>query len=160
MGFKATDETKDLIGEELFQLVKNARAATGQPILEEHWKELGALHQGDYMPYLDQIVSLVENQMTSAQPVEPVVTTVTVGSPAVENVEVKIESYPALAAESNVLANTDLGEGMVVSQPPPLREPESTLVPNQCPDCLKVCKNKGGLAAHRRLKHALEAVPV
>ena len=165
MGITVQDETRDKIGEQLLQLAKRLKP----DIQEQHWDELGSLHKGDYMPYIDGIVAAVENQPgAAAAPVESAVEAPAVAESFGSTTETAPEPpEPAPAAEpvaitpaeSGVLANTDLGEGVNISKPPPLRPPEPTTDEVvTCSDCGKVCKSAFGLQAHRR-SHKTEPVP-
>ena len=167
MGFRVTDETKDTIGEQLFQLVQKVLSTRGTPLQEGHWSELGALHRGDYAPFLDEIVVAVEGQGQGQATAEPVQEPQAAPAPT-ETVVVPTEPpaapVPITAADSSVLANTDLGSGVEVSKMPPPREAPEPTNPLQCQECLaegitKICKSRRGLTMHRQGSHAYEPVP-
>ncbi len=173
MGIKLTDDTKDKIGEQLFKVVSTAVAARGVPITETNWADLGSLHKGDYEPYIMEIATIVENQpgVAAAPPApaeEPVVAEAfgttekppeTAPEPPATAVATQTEPYPIPSAESTVLANTDLGEGVTLSKAPPPREPEPEIVADDNPLVCNLCndgrvfKNRGGLIGHKRFKH-------
>ncbi len=174
MAIKLTDDTKDKIGEQLFKVVSTAVAARGVPITETNWADLGSLHKGDYEPYITEIVTIVENQPQQAvapppAPTEEPVAAETFGTtekppetapePPATAAATQTEPYAIPSAESTVLANTDLGEGVTLSKAPPPREPEpeaivddNPLICNLCTDG-RVFKNRGGLIGHKRFKH-------
>ena len=165
MGFRVTDETKDTIGEQLFLLAKRVRSTTGDPIQEEHWSQLGALHQGDYAPFLDEIVVAVEGQgQATAEPAQEPQAAPVPTETVVVPTEPPAAPVPITAADSSVLANTDLGSGVEVSKMPPPREAPEPTNPLQCQECLaegitKICKSRRGLTMHRQGSHAYEPVP-